>query len=74
MQLTVGDRVYRIRQMCPDFVILHEPIDHPPVEAEVAIWIDGHEDRWRVWLPEGINSAHRDVKLARCDRKMSAAG
>jgi hypothetical protein len=65
MQLSVNGCVLPIAQMGPNFLVLKAPIDHPPAEAEIAMWIDGHEDRWRVHLPEGINSVQRRTAISK---------
>ena len=56
MQLSVNDHVFVIGQLGPDFVILDDPIDHPPAEGEITLWIDDRERRWPVRLPVGINA------------------
>jgi len=65
MQLSVNGCVLPIAQLGPNFLILKAPIDHPPAEAEIAMWIDGHEDRWRVHLSEGIKSGQRKTVIAK---------
>jgi hypothetical protein len=54
MNLHVDGRTFAIGQLGPDFVILRNPADHPPAEAEISFSIDGRLRRWRVQLPEGI--------------------
>jgi hypothetical protein len=54
MELRINGSVLPIGQLGPDFIILDEPIAHPPSEAEIAVSIDGRERRWKVQLPEGI--------------------
>jgi hypothetical protein len=66
MELCVNGRVLPIAQMGLDFLVLVNPIDHPPVDAEIGMWIDGREDRWRVHLAHGINSGQRKTYLSRC--------
>jgi hypothetical protein len=36
------------------------------VEAEIGMWIDGHEDRWRVHLIDGIKAGQRKTVISRC--------
>ena len=57
MTLLLNGHAIPIAQMGPDFLILDEPIDHPPCVADVVLSVDGKEKRWTVRLPEGI---HRD--------------
>ena len=64
MQLCVNGYVLSIGQLGPDFIILENPTDHPPAEAEIAVWIDGRERRWNVQLPEGIKSEKPETKTA----------
>jgi hypothetical protein len=54
MQLHVCDRVFSIGQLGPDFLILDDPADHPPADAEIAMSINGRQRRWAVHLPDGI--------------------
>jgi hypothetical protein len=54
MHLHVDGRTFAIGQLGPDFVILRNPADHPPSDAEISFSIDGRLRRWRVQLPEGI--------------------
>jgi hypothetical protein len=55
MQLSVNGHTFQIGQLGPDFVILRDAADHPATDAEITLWIDGREDRWRVYLPAGIH-------------------
>ena len=66
MELRVNGQVLPIAQLGPDFLFLEKPIDHPPAEAEIGMWIDGREDRWRVHLIEGIKSAQHKTTISRC--------
>lgn len=67
MELAVPGRVLPIAQMGPNFLVLQHLIDHPPVaKAEIALSIDGREDRWHVCLPEGIKSGQRKTTISRC--------
>jgi hypothetical protein len=54
-------------QLGPDFLVLEKPIDHPPVDAEIRMSIDGNEDCWRVHLPEGIKAGQRKTIISRCE-------
>ncbi len=62
MRLSVNGHVLSIGQLGPDFIILRDPIDHPPAEAEIAMSIDGREKKWRVRLPDGIAGADTITK------------
>jgi hypothetical protein len=56
MRLFVNGHVLNIAQIGPSFLMLDQPIEHPPTEAEILMSIDGHQDRWRVHLPNGIST------------------
>ncbi len=64
MELRVNGHVLRIAQMGRDFLMLKNPIDHPPAEAEIYLRIDESESRWRVRLVEGISPENRKTKVA----------
>jgi len=64
MELSVNGNVLSIGQLGPDFLILENPKDHPPADAEVAVWIDGRERRWHVHLPNGIDGETARTKIA----------
>ena len=52
-----------VAQLGPDFLVLKVPIDHPPVEAEISMSIDGDETSWPVRLAEGISPTRRRTKI-----------
>ena len=64
MEMCVNGFVLAIAQLGPDFVILDKPNDHPPTEAQIAVWIDGRERRWNVHLPDGIDAGRPHTKIA----------
>jgi hypothetical protein len=66
MQLCVNGHVFKIGQLGPDFIILDNPIDHPPADAEIAMSIDGRQRRWSVHLPEGVSAGQLKTKTAPC--------
>ena len=39
---------------------------HPPAEAELSLSIDGHEERWRVELIDGIVPGGGDTRFRSC--------
>jgi hypothetical protein len=63
MELSVNGHVFAIGQLGPDFLLLSNPSDLPPSQAEIAVWIDGRERRWNVFLPEGVSSGKRETKI-----------
>ena len=66
MQLSIDGHTLSLGQLGPDFIILRNPTDHPPSEAEIAVWIDGRERRWNVYLPEGISAETSETKTILC--------
>jgi hypothetical protein len=64
MELRFDGRVLPIAQMGPDFVVVKQPFDHPPVEAEIYLRIDASESTWRVFLAEGISPERRKTRIA----------
>jgi hypothetical protein len=64
MELRLNGRVVPIAQMGPDFVVLKQRFDHPPVEAEIFLRIDDSESSWRVHLIDGISAEQRKTKVA----------
>ncbi len=51
MRLLVNGSSLSIAQMGPDFLLVDEPINHPPSDASVVMQIDQSERRWNVHLP-----------------------
>jgi len=64
MELRQNGRALAISHLGPDFLILTNPIDHPPAEAEILLAIDGHESRWPVRLVNGISSSERRTSFS----------
>jgi len=54
IQLNLNGLSVSVAQLAPDFIILHEPVNHPPAEAELVLWVDNNEHRRTVFLPEGL--------------------
>lgn len=54
MHLSINGHLLKIGQLGPEFVIIENPIDHPPGEAEILMSVDGADSRWRVRLTNGI--------------------
>ncbi|MBI3408166.1 MAG: hypothetical protein HY040_07405 [Planctomycetes bacterium] len=65
MELHVNGRVLPIAQLGPNFLVLENPIDYPPTDAEITMSIDGHEDRWPVQLVDGIQAGQRKTSISR---------
>jgi hypothetical protein len=65
MALLLNERVLPIAQLGPDFLFLAAPASHPPGIAEVLLSVDGHEERWTVRLPEGIQPGDERVSVSK---------
>jgi hypothetical protein len=64
MRLLVNDLSFPVTQMGPDFVLLDEPVNHPPADASVVLQVDQTERRWNVRLPDGITAGTKRVAIA----------
>lgn len=63
MQLLLNGNSIRIEQMGPDFLIVKEPFDHPPADANLVLQVDDSKRTWRVWLPHGISAASNRIAI-----------
>jgi len=66
IQLCVNGRILPVAQLGPDFLVLKDTLSHPATEAEIAMWIDGHERRWQVRLIDGIVAGQRRTRIGGC--------
>jgi hypothetical protein len=66
MELRLHGSVLTISHLGPDFLIVTQPVDHPPTQAEIAICIDGKESRWVVQLPAGLSPEKRRTSILPC--------
>jgi hypothetical protein len=64
MELRVNGHVVPISQMGPNFLVIGQPFEHPPANAEVSLRIDDAEKRWGVLLVEGISATRRKTMVA----------
>jgi hypothetical protein len=62
--LCVNGHVFSVGQLGPDFLILDDPADHPPGDAEIVLSIDGRVKRWPVQLPDGVNTGKPETRIA----------
>src|SRR5947209_9104558 len=72
--LAVNGYVFSVAELGPDFVVLRNPIPHPPAEAELSLSIDGQEERWRVELIDGILAGGGDTRFRSCTSDVPARG
>lgn len=63
IDLAVNGHVFSVAELGPDFVVLRNPVAHPPAEAELTLSIDGYERRWRVELIDGIVPGGGDTRI-----------
>ena len=64
MQLLVGGGSLPVAQMGPDFLLLDNPVDHPPGDASLVMRVDDSERRWNVHLPDGISAQSSRVTIS----------
>jgi hypothetical protein len=63
--LSVNGHLLPVTKIGADFLVVKEPIDHPPADAEIAMSVDGKERRWLVHLPAGLSAAERRTPITR---------
>lgn len=68
MELTVNGRIFSVGQLGPDFLVLDDPVDHPPADGEMMVSIDGRVKRGPVRLPEGVSASEGWTRIADCPR------
>jgi hypothetical protein len=73
IELTVNGHVFLVAKLGPDFVVLRNPIAHPPAEAELMLAIDGDVRRWRVELIDGIVPGGGDTRFRSCSGHVNAS-
>jgi hypothetical protein len=64
MELRLNGCEVPLAQMGPDFVVVKQPLEHPPADADIIFCIDDSETTWRVHLVEGISAQRRKTKVA----------
>jgi hypothetical protein len=64
--LAVNGHVFNVAELGPDFVVLRNPLPHPPAEAEITLSIDGQVERWQVELLDGIVADGGDTRFRSC--------
>jgi hypothetical protein len=61
--LVNGDSI-AVAQMGPDCVFVDSPVNHRPAEATIVMNVDDSEQRWKVWLPDGMSSSSERVTIS----------
>jgi hypothetical protein len=74
MELRVNGRVFSVGQLGPDFVMLDDPVEHPPADGEMMVSIDGEVKRWPVWLPDGVVPGKDRTRMVERPAEGSVAG
>jgi len=64
MHLSVNGHIVSIGHLGPDYLILDDPIDHPPADAQVFLAIDGEERRWQVRLVDGLSASQARARIS----------
>ena len=63
IRLEVAGKSLNVGQVGRDFCILRDRIVTEPIDAELVVSIDGHMDRTKVFLPEGISEGREIIPL-----------
>jgi hypothetical protein len=66
MELHVGGSILPISHLGRDYLILAQPVDHPPAQAEIVMSIDDSHSRWSVQLPAGLSTTSWRTQIAPC--------
>jgi hypothetical protein len=64
MQMVVNAHSFAVAQIGPDFLVLSEPADLPPGQAELVVEVDGSEKRRTIFLPDGVCAADEQTRIA----------
>ena len=64
MHLSVNGHMLSIGHLGPDYVILDDPIDHPPTDAQISLSVDGKVRRWGVRLVEGSSASQARTRIS----------
>ena len=64
MRLLINGDSLAVAQMGPDFLLVDDPINHPPGIASMVLQVDQSERRWNVRLPNGISTESNRIAIA----------
>jgi hypothetical protein len=64
LHLLIGGQSIELGQISPERIFLRESIELPPGPAEVVMHVDHFEQRWQVYLPDGISANSREARTA----------
>jgi hypothetical protein len=63
IELRVNGSVFPVAQLGPDFLLLDGPAKLPAGGGEIVMRVDANEHRWHVFLPDGLSSQCRTVRI-----------
>ena len=63
MHLVLNGSILPLSHLGPNYVRLRESAEVPPCDAQIVLVIDGHESRWPVHLPEGLQPGHGRIPV-----------
>jgi hypothetical protein len=63
MRLLFNGYSLPVAQIGPDFILVDEPVNHPPTAASVIFQVDETERHWKVQLPFGISCDLKKVAI-----------
>jgi hypothetical protein len=66
IQLAVNGHVFSVAQLGPDFLVLRDPIDHAPDQAQITMSIDDDVKQWAVQLVDGILASRLKTPIVDC--------
>jgi hypothetical protein len=64
LRLLLDNLSLTVLQIGEDFLLLDEPVNHPPAQARMVMRVDDSERQWAVSLPEGISASSKRVTIA----------
>ncbi len=74
LDLVLAERTISLHAIGPDKIRLREPVEAAPCEAEVVMRVDDFEDRWAVYLPDGLSANQLEARTVQLSRTPRAAG
>lgn len=63
LSLVVDGTKYRLGKIGPDAITLQEPTELPECDAQVIMTVDGKEQRWDVFLPNGATPPETRISI-----------
>jgi len=63
MRLLVNGLSLPVLQMGEDFLLVDQPVNHPPATASLVMRVDESERHWTVRLPAGLSAQSNRVAI-----------